>query len=159
DAALTTPSERTSRTSRARLEKLAAQYAKALGGGKASAVPFAPDCVVRENGKPPATSCADAIDTGIASAVTVAREHRNLLVDEEQGLVLALLATDHAGDVLTVRSAKADSVNVPDAFRVPSTYYQPTLFKVRDGRITRVETLVRPVFYGLSTGWPAASQR
>ena len=35
----------------------------------------------------------------------------------------------------------------------PSTYLQVSLIKIRNGRIAQVETLERPVFYGMSLGW------
>jgi hypothetical protein len=45
-------------------------------------------------------------------------------------------------------------IALPAAFRPPSTYYRVALIKVRGGRIAHVETLERPVFYGMSLGWP-----
>jgi len=42
---------------------------------------------------------------------------------------------------------------IRDRRRPPSAYYRVALIKVRGGCIAHVETLERPVFYGMSLGW------
>ncbi len=47
----------------------------------------------------------------------------------------------------------AGPVAVPSELSTPSTNMVAAVFKVKDGKIERIETLKRPMPYGAGTGW------
>ncbi len=160
-----------SRVPAARLREVAEAYMDAVYG-EALDVPVAGRCTARENGvasagnagiaplagtDPPfhpfRLSCRQLIDSGFFAQVGKLRTHRVLAVDASQGLVLLAATIDHPGDVATVKLKRDGEIAVPEAFRPPNSYLRSVLFKVRDGRIQHIETLTRPVFYGLDDGW------
>ena len=168
---LTTTIPAASRTSDATLRELAVAYAQATHA-KGPPVPLAERCSARENGVPAALnrtvkpfegsrpafhpfrlSCADSIESGFFAAVGMLREARVLAADASRGLVLLSSVIDHPGDMEVVTLADGATVPVPEAFREPSTYFRATLLKVRGGRIEAVESITRPVFFGLDDGW------
>ncbi|MFO1400607.1 MAG: nuclear transport factor 2 family protein [Steroidobacteraceae bacterium] len=140
--------------------------------GEALALPLADRCTARENGVPavdnariaplPGTQppfhpfrlgCRALIASGFYAQVGKLREQRVLAIDASQGLVLLADTIDHRGDVATVKLKGGGDFPVPEAFRPPNSYLRSLLIKVRDGRIEHVETLTRPVFYGMDDGW------
>ena len=159
------------RTPGARLIEVAEAYTRALYGAPRD-VPLASRCTARENGvasvgnrdiaplagtSPPfhpfALGCRQLIDSGFYAQVGRLRKQRVLAVDETQGLVLLAVTIDHPGDAATVRVEPGREFAMPAAFRPPSSDLRSVLIKVRDGRVRHVETLTRPVFYGLDDGW------
>ncbi|MCC7463600.1 MAG: hypothetical protein IT480_14195 [Gammaproteobacteria bacterium] len=159
------------RASTAALRELAHAYASALYGA-GSDVPLAEHCTARENGvvsvdnariaplpgtNPPFhpfhLDCRQLVDSGFYAGVGKLREQRVLAADPAQGLVLLAATIDHPGNVTTVPLKQGDPVPAPEAFRPPGSYLHSVLLKVRDGRIQHVETLTRPVFYGMDDGW------
>jgi hypothetical protein len=160
-----------SRVPAARLRAIGAAYLRALHG-EARDVPLAERCTARENGvasadnagiapladtDPPfhpfSLSCRQLLDSGFFAQVGRLRELRVLAADAAQGLVLLAATIDHPGDVATVKLKPGGEIKVPEAFRPPSSYFQSVLIKLRDGRVQHVETITRPVFYGMDDGW------
>ncbi len=80
------------------------------------------------------------------------RGRRDLVVDEDRGLVLALAMIDHTGAVKTLAAAPGKPA-LPSNLLTPSTDMTLALFKVQNGRIVRIEALERPVPFGMTTGW------
>lgn len=169
--ALTDPVPPRSRVPAARLGAIATAYLRALHG-EAHDVPLAEPCTARDNGvasvdnagiapladtDPPfhpfSLSCRQLIDSGFFAQVGRLRELRVLAADAAQGLVLLAATIDHPGDVTTVKLKQGGEIKVPEAFRPPSSYFQAVLVKLRDGRVRHVETITRPVFYGMQDGW------
>ncbi len=132
---------------------------------------FAGDCSARINGvdsvndtalvpldaktgfHPFAASCQAQIDGGFFAQVGRLRESRVLVADAARGIVVIASAIDHSGAADTVDVQGVGTIATPAAFRVPSTYYQVAVIAVRGGRIAHIETIERPVFYGMSLGW------
>ena len=157
------------RVTAAALRAIAADYTRALYE-KPRPIAFADPCTARVNGvdsvdnaaikpldahgnfHPFALSCQRQIDSGFYPQVGRLREARALLADAARGVVVIASAIDHPGDADRIKTPVGE-IAMPEAFRPPSTYYQVALLKVRGGRIARVETLERPVFYGMSLGW------
>jgi hypothetical protein len=154
-----------------KLSELARSFAPALYG-EAFDLPLAGRCTARENGvaavdnariaplpgtKPPfhpfRLGCRPLIDSGFYAGVGRLREQRVLAVDPAQGLALLALTIDHPGNIEMLQLRHAGPVPVPEAFRPPNSYLRAVLIKVLDGRIQHVETLTRPVFYGMDDGW------
>jgi hypothetical protein len=154
----------------AKLREIAQEYVRALNE-QPKPIAFADSCSARVNGvdstgntgikpldartkfHPFALDCQPQIDSGFYAQVGRLRESRVLLADAEQGIAVVASAIDHPGDKDTISVRPAGTIRMPDAFRPPSAYYQVALLKVRGGRIAHVETLERPVFYGMTLGW------
>jgi hypothetical protein len=49
--------------------------------------------------------------------------------------------------------ADGTTIPVPPPFLVPNSHFNATLLKIRGGRIEHVETIARPVFFGMDDGW------
>ena len=147
------------------------RYFEGMQRSSSAGVPLGPDCVRRDNGvqttgvaktppldpkvpafRPFALGCAAQLDSGFFRYVAKVRARRTLVVDEDRGLVLAVALVDHTGQAATL-NASAGPVTVPANLRTPSTDLMVAIFKMSDGKITRIETLERPVPYGMSSGW------
>ena len=168
--ALTAEVPAAERTPAAKLRQLAQDYVHAFYT-EAKAIAFTDKCTARINGvdsvhnaavkpldaktkfRPFALGCQQQIDSGFYQQVSRLRESRVLLADADRGIVVIASAIDHPGDKDEIEVSHVGEIATPEAFRPPSTYYQVALIKVRSGRITHVEALERPVFYGMTLGW------
>jgi hypothetical protein len=172
DATLLEPVPAAARSPREQLVEVSDRYFEAFAQSKGSVAPFADQCSRRENGiaatnnsdgpvLDPAQpgfrvfsqSCEKELDRGFFSALTKVRNRRQLVVDEEQGLVLDLVLLDNPGNVKSVSVPGVGSVTVPQALLRPITYLTPELFKIEDGKIRQLEGLAWPVPYGMRSGW------
>jgi hypothetical protein len=172
DAALLEPVPAAARSPREQLVAISDGYFEAFAQGKGSVAPFADQCSRRENGiaatnnsdgpaidpAQPAfrvfsQSCAEELDRGFFSALTKVRTRRQLVVDQEQGLILDLALLDNPGNVKSVSVAGVGNVAVPQALLRPITYLAPALFKIESGKIRQIEGLAWPVPYGMRSGW------
>jgi hypothetical protein len=172
DAALLEPVPAAARLPREQLVAISDRYFEAFAQSKSSIAPFADGCSRRENGiaatnnsdGPPvdpaqpafrvfSESCAQEIDRGFLSALAKVRNHRQLVVDEEQGLVLDLALLDNPGNVKSVSVPGVGNVTVPQTLLRPITYLAPELFKIENGTIRQIEGLAWPVPYGMRSGW------
>jgi len=64
----------------------------------------------------------EQFDTGFSSFITEIRERRFPVVDEERGLVYAIVFFDHAGTVPTVKLTDGTTMTVPPPYDMPYTY-------------------------------------
>lgn len=158
------------RSSAAGLAQIAENYVHALYGERRP-VAFADRCSARINGvdsvnntaakpldaktgfQPFRASCQGQVDGGFFAEVGRLRESRVLVADPSHGVVVIANAIDHPGAPDTIDVKGVGAMSMPEAFRAPSTYYQVALISVRGGAITHVETIERPVLYGMSLGW------
>ena len=91
-------------------------------------------------GTPGALDCAAQINLGNFREDTLLRDRRYEVVDEERGLVLGYTFFDHNG---TVREWTLNDGRTRKASRTsPWTWEIVELFKIRNGKILRVEALV-----------------
>ena len=150
--------------SRAELVKITNTYFEGLEKATGKLTPFAPDCTRIENGNITANNpdspramakmtCGQQFDTGFSTFITHVRERRFPVVDVERGLVFALIFFDHAGKVKTVKLADGSTLTVPPPFDAPYSFSIAELFKIRNGKITRIEAVLLPVPYGMPSGW------
>ena len=147
------------------------RYLEGMQAGAAAGSPLDPACVRRDNGrqttgnaaaapldpgapgfKPFALGCAAQLDSGLFRYLSKVRGRRVLAADEGRGLVLAVALVDHAGAATSIQTS-AGAVALPANLITPSTDLTALLFKVRNGRIVRIETLARPVPFGMASGW------
>lgn len=99
----------------------------------------------------PQAGCADQINLGNFREDTLLRDRRYEVIDEERGLVLSFLFFDHNA---TVRSWQLTDGRTRKASRTaPWTWEIAELFKMRNGKILQVESLVNAVPYGMKSGW------
>jgi hypothetical protein len=158
------------RSTQAELKTIAQRYAQALHSN-GNAPEFADNCTARINGvqsthnmdnvalnaaltfHPFRLSCRQQVESGFYNQVGRLNQARVLAADAEQGLVLIATAVNHPGDAFSIKVNPAKQVAVPEAFYPPTTYYQAMLLKIRSGKIQHIETIERPVLYGMTLGW------
>jgi hypothetical protein len=128
---------------------------------------FDPKCQRLENGQgnagyPDAKNevfkmfCAEQFRLGYYHANTRVRDRDYVLVDEEKGLVLARGFIDHAGVDRNVRLTDGRT----QKFRAsPHTWCMLELFKIIDGKITRIEAVFFAVPYYMPTPWNQALRK
>jgi len=135
--------------------------------------PFDPDCGRTENGI--STTAASA--GGGASAANIApgceaqfrlgiyrinkrvRDRRYPLIDEERGVVVATGFFDHANTFDSYQLT--DGKTMKTALKWPNSISLMEAFKIRNGRIWRIEAIFTYVPYSMHSPWsaPEASQR
>ena len=153
------------RRSRQNMIAIANSYFSAIEKGHASFVPFDKDCNRIESGvqttnNPSLSSapssvfglgCADQIKLRDFQPDTYLRDRRFLVVDEERGLVFVQGFFDHDARLRSFTLADGRVVQQPRT--APWTWEFAELFKIKDGKIMRVEAIVDPAPYGMKSGW------
>ena len=154
------------RLPRSELISITNSYFEGLEKVTGKITPFAPDCTRMENGtvtanNPAATNfnkmtCGDQFNIpGFSAVITKVRERRFPVVDEERGLVYAIIFFDHAGlHEIQLPDGSVRKVTGPP-FDQPFTFMIGELFKIRNKRIARVEAVLLAVPYGMPSGWGA----
>jgi len=148
------------------------RYLDAVQSGTAASAPIANDCSVRVNGtqasdnpaaqaidpekpdfRPHALGCAAQIDSGLFAAVSQFRKRRVSVIDPEKGLVLVVAEIDHPADMTQIKLPGIGMIDAPPSLLLPTTYLTTMIYKIRQGRISQIEQIERPVLYGVSSGW------
>jgi hypothetical protein len=170
----------TRRHSRADLVRIANMYFSGIehNDGKGD-YPLAPDCARLENGawtagpkspareagraglagaqSAPRMGCLEQFRTGMFHYVTRIRDRRFVAVDTERGLAFAFAFFDNAaGDARHV--TLSDGREVESGPVVPWTWQIAEVFKIVDGKIGPVESVLHPVPYGMGSGWSTWEQ-
>ena len=140
------------------------RYFDGMVKGSSAGVPLGADCVRRDNGvrtagapeapppEPSALGCAAQLDSGAFRFLSQIRR-RILVVNEERGLVLAVALTDRGAPP---EPPKKKTKGKPAVVPLPaplSTDLMGVVFKMSEGRITRIEMIERPVAPGMDGGW------
>ena len=148
------------RRPREELIRIANSYFEGMVAGTDAPIPFADDCTRIENGVVTANnpaaetamafwklSCREQFASGLTKVVTAVRERRFPVVDEERGLVYAMVRFDHHGRFKTItwNDGSVHPVNTP--FDEPFSFQIGELFKIVDGKIRHIDALVFPVPY------------
>jgi hypothetical protein len=151
------------RNTRAELYDVADRYVETLDADLAGHVQFDPSCNRIENGVitannpqatqgPGAQSCEQNVDSGMWVYITDINPRRFLVADEERGIVMGMFmfhqdgSHDHA-------MVNGERVEYSGATRRPFTTVIPEMFKVRDGRITRIIATMASIPYKSKSGW------
>jgi hypothetical protein len=127
--------------------------------------PFDAECERTENGI--TTTKADPSSAGTAAAIAAGcenqfklgiyrinkrvRERRYPLIDEERGVVVATGFFDHANTFDSYQTT--DGKTMKTALKWPNTITLMEAFKIRDGRIYRVEAIFTYVPYFMHNPW------
>jgi len=128
--------------------------------------PFAEDCLRIENGtqttgRPLAAgetpgplnfSCKDAFALGYYREDTRVRNRRMVAVDEERGLVYAIVYFDHDAVLRSYQLKDGRTVRVRNT--APWTWAIHEIFEINGaGKISQVEAVLQSVPYGMRPGW------
>ncbi len=156
------------RRPRAELVRIANSYFEGLQKATETLTPFDDNCQRIENGVITANNpdpgggfpvwklgCHAQFATHFSQFITRIDDRRFPMVDEERGLVLAMVVFNHAGRMKTQTLADGTVSPVPPDMQVPFGFQIGELFKIQDGKIMRIEALVIPAPYGMTSGWPA----
>jgi hypothetical protein len=152
------------RRSREELVAIANSYFEGLEQATGKITPFDPQCTRIENGAVTAgnpqapnamgkLTCGQQFDTGFSPFITEVRGRRFPVVDEEYGLVGAWLSFDHAGRIKSVKLADGSTLKVPPPFDAPYSFLIAELFKIKGGRIARIEAVLLTTPYAMPSGW------
>ena len=98
-------------------------------------------------------SCQDQLDGGFFAAVGQLRESRLLVADPAHGIAVVASAIDHPGAPDSVFMKIPGRIAMPEPFLTPSTTMQVAVISVRGDHVAHIETVERPVFYGMGLGW------
>jgi hypothetical protein len=154
------------RPSRRELISITNSYFEGLEKVTGKITPFDPNCTRMENGtisanNPAATdfqklSCGDQFNIpGFSAVITRVRERRFPIVDEERGLVYAIIFFDHAGiPEVKLPDGSVRKITGPPFYQ-PFTFMIGELFKIRNKKIARIEAVVLAVPYSMPSGWGA----
>lgn len=97
-------------------------------------------------------SCKDQFRSGLLHFVTLIRDRRYPVVDEERGIVFALGFFDHsAGATRTFQTPTGDTVTAGPT--TPFTWEIAEVFKVRGGQLHEIEAVLTQGMYGMCSGW------
>ncbi|KAI1376851.1 hypothetical protein F4677DRAFT_418210 [Hypoxylon crocopeplum] len=125
-------------------------YFDGLEKHSSEAVPFTPDCTRRDNLAEDDLSCAAQLDgeglapNGLPNITTTVRDRRILVADKFRETVLAVTLIDEPAN---------GPGPLPETSRIPGTYLVPQLIKLTNGSISHVETMIKWMPFGYTSGW------
>jgi hypothetical protein len=128
---------------------------------------FDPECAREENGQvttngsfgSDAQGCEAQFKLGTFRFVDRARDRRFTLVDEERGIVMAQASFDHGAKFEDYQTTDGKAAKNP--IKSPTTISLMETFKIRNGKLYRIEAIFTGVPYWMSSQWvpPAAAAR
>jgi hypothetical protein len=143
------------RLPREELIKAANSYFDAIEKGDGKVGAFDPECDRIENGakvtvqlNPAATNCADQISTKALSYYQTIYPRRFPVLDEERQLVFGFFMHQQPGDLLSIESPGHGTYKFPDNVTQPSFTEVAELFRMKNGKIRKIEALTLNVPYG-----------
>jgi len=101
-----------------------------------------------------AMTCEQQFKTGFLGFVTEMRDRRFLMVDEERQVVFAFVTLDHNGTVRELLQTDGRLFVLPPYFNVPRTLQANEAFKLKDGKLYRIEMTLTELPYGIRPPWP-----
>lgn len=148
------------------------RYFDGMEKSSSAGVPLGPDCIRRDNGvrttgnpdapppdpnnpafRPLALGCAAQLDSAFFHGVSRVRR-RILVVNEDRGLVMAVAMIDHAVQAAPAKTRiKVRRGAAPLPPPTLSTDLLGVIFKMSEGRITRIEAIERPAPNDMPMGW------
>jgi hypothetical protein len=153
------------RVSRDALIAAGNKYFDAIEHGSADAAAFDKDCNRVENGaqmtnnpsraaanlswNPWALGCAEQIDSKIFSSYKRVYPRRFPVVDEERQLVFGFFMYQQPGDILSVESPGHGVYKMPDNAATPGFTESAQLFRIKAGKIRKMESLTLGIPYGM----------
>ena len=122
---------------------------------------FDPECAREENGQittngsfgSDAQGCEAQFKLGTFRFVDRVRDRRFTVVDEARGIVMAQAAFDHGAKFEDYRTTDGKAAKNP--IKSPSTISVMEVFKIRSGRLYRIEAIFTGVPYWMTSQWVA----
>ncbi len=165
DPLLLAPLPSSERRSRDELIAIANKYSEGIEHNNGDLVPFDPECNRIQNGiqttnnpklkldpnaswTPMSLGCKDQINTRFFSFVRKIYPRRFMVIDEERGLVFGLFLFHIPGTVTSVNVPGHGSIEIPLPYQAPTTLDIAELYKIKNGKIRKVEALQANVPYG-----------
>jgi hypothetical protein len=97
-------------------------------------------------------SCRDQFRSGLLYFVSLIRDRRFKIVDQERGIVWAFGFFDHqAGDTRNFQTPDGRPVTAGPT--TPFTWEIAEIFKVRGGQLHQIEAVLTQSNYGMGSGW------
>jgi hypothetical protein len=110
------------------------------------------DPALKPTGYSAAWSCRDQFQSGLLHFVSLIRDRRYPVVDQERGIVFSFIFFDHqAGDTRNFQTP--DGRNVTAGPTTPFTWEIAEIFKVRKGQLHEIEAVLNQGTYGMGSGW------
>jgi hypothetical protein len=124
---------------------------------------FDPECAREENGQittngsfgSDAPGCAAQFKLGTFFFVDRVRDRRYTLVDEERGIVMAEASFDHGATFEDYKTTDGKPAKNP--VKAPSTIAVMETFKIRNGKLYRIEAIFTGVPFRMSSQWVSAA--
>jgi hypothetical protein len=98
-------------------------------------------------------TCEQQEQTGFLGFVTEIRDRRFLVIDEERQTMFAFATLDHNGTIRRLHLTTGKDFVLPPYFNVPRTLQVQEAFKLKDGKLYRIEMTLIEVPYGQKRPW------
>lgn len=151
------------RPSRAEMVSMVGKYFDGIEQGNGDIVPFDKDCIRIENGIQTcpgsatsplgALSCGAQLSTKIFTYIHTIEPRRFPIVDDERGLVLALVRFNHPATQQTVEVPGRGKMTMGKYSQWPNSTEIAELFKIKDRKIKEITAVIVTQAYKAPTGW------
>jgi len=165
DPQMLAPVPRSERRSRDQMIAIANRYSDGIEQSDGNLVPFDSECNRVQNGTqttnnpnlkldpnaswtPLSLGCKEQLNTKFFSFVRKIYPRRFMVIDEERGIVFGLLLFHIPGTVTAVDIPGHGSIGIPLPYQAPTTLDVAELYKIKNGKIRKVEALQTDVPYG-----------
>ncbi|MBV8804703.1 MAG: hypothetical protein JO042_06640 [Sinobacteraceae bacterium] len=155
---------------REQLVRAARLYFRGILAAHGQLVPFSEDCNRIIDGvqdtnnaadrgflfgtyNPAGLSCPDNLSSGVWAYIESIQPQRYPLVDEEKGIVFAVLMFNHPGNITSAYARGYGRVPMPSVVLRPSTVEIADFFKIEGGQIKRIEAVTTALPYMHPDGW------
>jgi hypothetical protein len=102
-------------------------------------------------------SCRDQFQSGLLHFVSLIRDRRFPVVDQERGVVWSFIFFDHqAGDTRNFQTPDGRAIAAGPT--TPFTWEIAEIFKVRKGQLHEIEAVLNQGQYGQGSGWSSWEQ-
>lgn len=164
-----TPVPPEERSTREELFDVADRYVESLEKNLVDHVAFDESCNRLENGVKTANnpafggggsgpnvgalSCRDNVNSGMWTYITEINPRRFLVADEERGIAMGVFMFHQDGSHESTMIRGHGEYRYSGATRRPFTTVIPEMFKIRNGRIYRIEATMASLPYKSKSGW------
>jgi hypothetical protein len=166
DAAWTEALPAGERLSRAELVRIANLYFEGIEKSNGDIIPLVPETSRVENGfrtapRPPSAdgkapqTIQETFNSGMFQYIREIRPRRFLLVDEERGVVYAMVMFQHPGNVTGLPMWEKQYQDPTSIIVYPNSMAMTESFRIRGGKITHIIAQMVMLPYRQPTGWPA----
>jgi hypothetical protein len=149
--------------SRSDMVSMVGKYFDGIEQGNGDIVPFDKDCIRIENGIQTcpgsatsplgALSCGAQLSTKIFTYIHTISPRRFPIVDDEHGLVLAIVRFNHPATQQTVEVPGRGKMTMGKYSTWPNSTEIAELFKIRDRKIREISAVIVTQPYKAPTGW------